>query len=274
MKVLSPLQSRAGQIVIDAVICAVALFVAYLLRFEGRIHSFYVDQLIMVVPVIVLARTLTHWLQGIYLVVWRYVGLREALLFVRSVAVISTVLLALRLFLPVHAPEWRMPISVIILEGFFTFLGMIGARVLRRLLHERQSGKPAQSVRDALIPTLLVGAGDNGLAIAKEAQRHPTLGIQAVGYVDDDTTKQGMVIHGLRVLGAIDELARIVDDTGARQVIITSNAIAGRRILDISDVAQGQAARPPHRPRAVRDHRPQHPSRGPARGPHRGPPEP
>ena len=240
MKVLSPLQTRTGQFVIDAVICMAALALAYVLRFEGRVPDFAYEQLLTVGPVIVVARATTHWLFGIYRVVWRYVGLREALLFVRSVATVSVVLLAIRLFGPVDAIAWKVPISIIVLEGFFTFLGMSGARVLRRILHEQRSGKPAQVSRDALVPTILVGAGENGLAIAKEAQRHPKLGIRVVGYVDDDAAKRGMAIHGVRVLGTIDQLARVIEDAAARQIIITSNVIAGRRILDVSDVARAK----------------------------------
>jgi FlaA1/EpsC-like NDP-sugar epimerase len=237
MKVLSPLQTRTGQVAIDGVICVIALLIAYELRFEGRVPHVAVEQLIAVAPIVVVVRAAVHWGLGIYRVVWRYVGLREAFLFARSVAALSVVLLALRLFLPVQSALWRVPLSIIILEGFFTFVGMLGARVLRRILHERY-GKAIAPIRDAMVPTLLVGAGENGLAIAKEAQRHPTLGIKAVGYVDDDPSKHGMEIHGLRVYGSIEELARVAEASAAKQIIITSNAIAGKRILEIADVAR------------------------------------
>ena len=52
MKVLSPLQSRTGQIVIDASICVVALMIAYLLRFEGRVPELMRQQLVSVAPVV------------------------------------------------------------------------------------------------------------------------------------------------------------------------------------------------------------------------------
>src|SRR5687768_8745273 len=112
------------------------------------------------------------------------------------------------------------------------FFGMAGTRVLRGLVHYRKGAAPAR--RDSLLPTILVGAGENALLIAKEAQRHPSLGIKVVGYVDDDPTKLGMEIHGPRVLGAIEDLRRVAAQTGARQVIITSNAIAASRILEIN----------------------------------------
>ena len=236
MKVLSPLQTRTGQIAIDAFICVIALGLAYLLRLEGRVPPAAQDQLMAVAPLIVVVRAAVHWASGIYRVVWRYVGIREALLFARSVALVSIVLLALRLFLPDHRGLWQVPISIIFLEGMLTFLGMAGTRVLRRIVHERKS-KPTTR-RDSMVPTVLVGAGENALLIAKEAQRHPSLGIKVVGYVDDDPGKHGMEIHGPRVLGPIEDLRRVAGQTGARQVIITSNAIAAARILEINDTAR------------------------------------
>jgi FlaA1/EpsC-like NDP-sugar epimerase len=236
MRVLSPLQTRSGQIAIDGFICVVALITAYMLRFEGRVPDVVWQQAVAVAPLIVVIRAATHWSTGIYRVVWRYVGVREALLFARSVAIISAVLLALRLLLPVHVWLWRVPISVIILEGMLTFLGMSASRLLRRIVHERK-GQP--SVRpDGVLPTLLIGAGENALMIAKEAQRHPSLGIKVVGYLDDDPGKLGMDIHGPRVLGAIEDLRRVAAQTGATQIIITSNAIAAARILEINAVAR------------------------------------
>ncbi len=236
MRVLSPLQTRSGQVAIDAFICVVSLITAYLLRLEGNVPSVVWQQVVGVAPVIVVVRAVVHWGSGIYRVVWRYVGVREALLFARSVAVVSAALLALRLFLPGHAWLWRVPISVIILEGLLTFLGMSGSRFLRRIIHERK-GKPLVA-QDGLTPTLLIGAGENALMIAKEAQRHPALGIKVVGYLDDDPGKRGMDIHGARVLGAIEDLRRVTGQTGARQLIITSNAIAAARILEINGVAR------------------------------------
>src|SRR2546428_13882144 len=111
MTVLSPLQTRTGQVAIDGFICVAALVTAYRLRFEGRIPVLAQRQLVSVAPIIVVVRVAVHWLNGIYRVLWRYVGIREALLFVRSVAVVSAVLLALRLTLPWHVWRWQVPIS-------------------------------------------------------------------------------------------------------------------------------------------------------------------
>lgn len=230
----SVLHLRIAQLAIDALIVVVAIASAYVLRFERDLPSTFWRQMLVLGPVIAIARLAVNHLMGVYRVVWRYVGVREAFLFARAVAVVSVTLLALRLLLPSATQFLRVPISVIVLEGTLTFLGMAAVRLLRRVMHE--GGRP--KVRDGAVPTLLAGAGQGGLAIVKEALRHPALGIEPVGFLDDDRTKTGMAIHGLKVIGTLADVAHAVRATGARQVLITTNAIPPDTILKLMDRAR------------------------------------
>jgi FlaA1/EpsC-like NDP-sugar epimerase len=56
------------------------------------------------------------------------------------------------------------------------------------------------------------------------------------GFVDDDPSKQGSVIHGFPVLGTTEDLPRLVRDMGIAQVVITIARISRRDILRIIDV--------------------------------------
>src|SRR5207248_9165377 len=64
----------------------------------------------------------------------------------------------------------------------------------------------------------------------------PRLGIEPVGFLDDDPGKRGMVIHGTRVLGPVADLAKIALVHRAKQVLITMGNPSGenlRRIVEI-----------------------------------------
>ncbi len=204
---------------------------AYLTRFEGALPPSFFHQLLVLVPLLAVARVGANYIFGVYRIMWRYVGLPEALRFVQSIGSVSVILVLIRLLLIEHSQYFVIPIGVIVIEGTLTFIAMTGARFLPRILAERYSNEKA----DRAEATLLVGAGRGGLAIAKEALRHPDLGIRPVGFVDDDQSKRGMEIQGLRVMGTLADVERVVRTTAATRLIITTESIPSKAILDLMD---------------------------------------
>ncbi len=63
--------------------------------------------------------------------------------------------------------------------------------------------------QDTKLNIIIVGAGKAGELILKDIQAHADYPFKAVGFVDDDATKQGNEIEGVKVLGAIDDLAKL-----------------------------------------------------------------
>ncbi len=221
-------QARAAAMMLDFVICAFALLIAYVVRFEGRIPAFFYGQLLIVAPVLVAMRAAAAYAFGIYRMVWRYVGLHEAVKMAQAIGIVSAVLLVGRLVVSPYVAHVSIPLSIIVMEGMFTFLAMAGARFLPRLLRER--------VRvEAGAATLLIGAGQGGLQIVKEAARHPELGIRPIGFLDDDPTKTGMQIANLRVLGQLRDLTHILKNAAVERVILTSAAFGPRAITRVMD---------------------------------------
>ena len=227
--------TRVAQILVDVGVCVASVVIAYLIRFEGAIPQQSYKQMVLLAPYLAIAHLVVNAFFGLYRIVWRYVGLREAIRFGKAVAVVSAVLLAFRLFWPTNNAYFKVPIGIILVEGILTFLGLTGARFLRRIVHERSQRVVYASPNKGETPTLFVGAGEAGLAMAREAAARPDLGLRVVGFIDDDPAKRGMEIHGRRVLGTLSSLPTVLRATGARQVIITSAAIPPAAILKIMD---------------------------------------
>jgi exopolysaccharide biosynthesis polyprenyl glycosylphosphotransferase len=70
-------------------------------------------------------------------------------------------------------------------------------------------------------PTLIVGAGQIGAHVERRLMSQPQLGLHPVGYLDADPPPADMVPdREAPILGAPTDLARVVDATGARHVVL------------------------------------------------------
>lgn len=231
---------RQLQLVVDVSVLVAAFVLAYLLRFDFTIPRESFFPMLFQLPWVVLLQASLIFLTGIHAFFWRYVGLREVASFARAASASALVLLAFRLGLPVAYQAFRAPLSVIVLDTVLAFGGLLGVRVLRRLVYERleREGRARGTAGERRKPVLLVGAGRAGVLAVREIQGRGDMDIEPVGFVDDDPLKQGTLIHGIRVLGTIDDVPNLVRRIEVDHVILTiaepdPNRL--RRILEICE---------------------------------------
>ena len=80
---------------------------------------------------------------------------------------------------------------------------------------------------------LIAGAGNLGVELAQRANIYRELGLNVIGYVDDDPKKFGKIFEGSPVLGTIDHIQQIIQEKGIQQLFITLPMTAHHRMLDI-----------------------------------------
>ena len=80
---------------------------------------------------------------------------------------------------------------------------------------------------------LIAGAGNLGREIALKAHTYTELGLNVLGFVDDNPQKLGKVIEGTTVLGTLDDIQRIIREKGVQQLFIALPMTAHNRTLEI-----------------------------------------
>ncbi len=80
---------------------------------------------------------------------------------------------------------------------------------------------------------LIAGAGNLGQVLSKKAHTYTELGLNVVGFVDDDPKKQGKIIEGTPVLGTLDDIQQIIQKSGVQQLFIALPMTAHARVLEI-----------------------------------------
>jgi FlaA1/EpsC-like NDP-sugar epimerase len=218
-------RNRMGQILADAALVALAYFLAFQLRFLDDPHGWphrYEVLFAQSVGFVVAGKLIVFAAAGLYQKWWRYVSGRDFLLILRAVAISSALLVIA--FAIVKPFDHRLPRSVEVIDFLFTLILIAGARLLVRLIVER----PSKGARVPKHEVLIVGAGSGGQMVVRELRLNPALGATAIGFVDDDPRKRGMrMIGGVKVLGATDEIAPILDETAPDEVIIAIPSAPG-----------------------------------------------
>ena len=78
--------------------------------------------------------------------------------------------------------------------------------------------------------TVIYGAGAAGVMLLRESRCNPKLGFTAIGFIDDDPVKRGLLIQGLPVLGSGADLARVIAKHAVEHILIaTPSATAAER---------------------------------------------
>jgi FlaA1/EpsC-like NDP-sugar epimerase len=217
-------RNRVLQVLADGALVALAYYLAFQLRFldEGGWPQRYQELFAETVGFVVAGKLVVFAAFGLYQKWWRYVSGRDFILIARAVAVASALLVVIFTVAKPFSPS--LPRSVEVSDFVLTLILIAGARLAVRLIVERPSRADRVPKREVLV----IGAGSGGQMVVRELQLNPNLGSTAIGFVDDDPRKRGMrMTGGLKVLGSVDEIATILDETAPDEVVIAIPSAPG-----------------------------------------------
>jgi FlaA1/EpsC-like NDP-sugar epimerase len=248
------IRTRSLQVAVDALVVALALGLAYAMRFEGSIPRAHVRQLVLVLPYVVILRVGLFALCGVYRLVWRYIGLRDLpRIFLAVGAGTAAMVLArytvapllLGLGLTINPMFSTVPFGVLAGEVLLTCFGMITVRALWRVITERWKRRGELAARPAAPKkrALLLGAGSAGVMVAREVATRADVGFEVLGFLDDDQRKHGSIIHGFKVLGPTAEVGRLAAELGADVAVITMASVPASAVRRIVETAEAAALR-------------------------------
>ncbi len=219
----SRLLTRRVQYVLDILVLCGAFWLAYLLRFDFQIPGRWQEQMYHQFPYVVCLQFAALAFSGAYDMIWRYVGMAEIKVFFKGALYSTVPLLVIRFGLADLLSGNYLPLSVIAIDIFLAFGGVMALRLLRRALYERNEQWARRRTRRhrKAIRTLLVGAGRAGVLAISEIRGRGDLNMEILGFVDDDPTKQRHSLRGIEIVGTTSELPSLVRKLAVDQVIIT-----------------------------------------------------
>ncbi len=247
---LSLTRHSLPRLALDGALVALAYWLAFELRFDNGPQGRYEKLFERTFWWVLGGSLVVLLLSRVYQRRWRYSGQRDYEAVARAVIVIVLLtVVGVAVVRPVQIPHLlahravgagqaagggssttalELPDGVIALFFLLSLLLLIGVRVIARSLYERRplGGFRAGGRRERNV--LIVGAGDGGRLVLREILRNRELGLQPVGFLDDDARKHGLRIDGVKVRGNTEgDLPHILDESDPDEVIIAIPSAPG-----------------------------------------------
>lgn len=175
------------------------------------------------------------YFMGLYQSYWKYAGLDDLLRLLRAIAYRTAGLIIMFYALGFVG----LSRAVVIIDTVLLLMFAGALRLAPRFHFEFFLARRRNTGRR----TLIVGAGDTGESLLRELKKTPHLEYNPVGFIDDDLEKIGIKIHGVPVLGDARSLERLIEEYGAREVIIALPGASRTAIREIFDACRRSGAR-------------------------------
>jgi FlaA1/EpsC-like NDP-sugar epimerase len=224
---------------VDLVGIIVAAYLALALRFDRLAGPFSLPAFPMVVGLLLAVRTIVDIQLGLYSRRWRFASVPDLERIAGAVALGSLVAAAI-----FYGASWLagtswpdgFPRSFWLAEALLSVAFLGGVRFGIRAAFEpaRRSALTGASDQRA---TLLYGAGQTGVTLARSARRDQNSGVVPVGFLDDDPGLAGGTVAGIRVYGGLAEMSQAVADTGAHILLITMPGAPGPAVRRVVEAA-------------------------------------
>ncbi|MFN4283703.1 MAG: polysaccharide biosynthesis protein [Alphaproteobacteria bacterium] len=239
---LTMLQRAALILVHDGIMAAAAYWLALQLRLGGGAYDYSPDLITLGTPLFVACALAVLVMLRLYRAVWRYVSIGELAQIARA-AVLAVLLFVLALFFITRLEA--MPRSALIITAVLLIAFMGGSRLAYRMIKDRGlkgllSARPAGA--SGQIPVMLVGAGDGAELFIRAMRANARAPYRVAGLIDDKGTRVGRQIHGLTVLGGLDDLAAVIERIGKsgdkpQRLIVSEDNLQGRRLRALVEQA-------------------------------------
>ena len=219
--------------IVDSLLVVGSVFLGFRLVTEGlirNIHGLTITAILSLVAYYVFS-----YFFNLYWRDWEYASVYEVITVVKCVSatVIVSTISGIAFF------DTKVTWQFLIVCWLLLVISIGGVRLSMRVFREFFADS---SIMENAKPTLIVGAGAAGTLLVRQMLMHPAMRMDPIAFVDDDPEKLRKDIYGVRILGAIKDIERIVDTMGITKVVIAMPSLPIKKLNEVYDVARKTGA--------------------------------
>ncbi len=222
----------------DLSLIIMAYYFSYYLRFDGKITLNEFEKFKTTLVGIAPLKLTILFLFGSYKGMWRYAGIHDLIELINA-NIVSTGLIMIAIFSLHRFVGFSRGVFIIDLVLCLLLLG--GYRLVIRVFHNYQGALThrlsSKSTRqNGYKNILIVGVSNLGGNLAREIIQNSEIKYRIKGFVDDDPDLFNREIHGIPVVGSIQDIVEVVKRLAVHEIIIavaSASATEMRRIVDL-----------------------------------------
>ena len=207
---------RWSILIIDLLICAFSLTLAFFLRFNFKqIPTEDLKNLPYDYMLLFGVRFISFFISKTYKGVVRYTGADDAMR-IFKVVIIGSGLLVVANFVTLSVLGYFIiPTAIIIIDALVTLFIMISSRLAVKAIYFENKNPEKQRIQ-----VIIYGAGESGIITKRTLDRDAAVRYKVVGFVDDDEKKKGRSLEGVFIYPT-SKLADLIKDNEVGSVIIS-----------------------------------------------------
>ncbi|MEO7433794.1 MAG: nucleoside-diphosphate sugar epimerase/dehydratase [Dokdonella sp.] len=182
------------------------------------------------VALVLAAQGLIFWWTGLYRGLWRFASMPDIWNIFRA-CLFGALAIAITLFL--YNRLVTVPRTVLAIYPLVLSILLGGPRLLYRYWKDSRLDFTARAPSTRV---LVLGAGKAGDALVRDLRRENRYA--PVGFLDDNAQLRGSRLHGIPVLGTLDQLPQLARETAAEMLVIAmpaANKAQMRRAVDLCE---------------------------------------
>lgn len=210
-------------VVLDVILIILANYFAFVLRYDGSIPEGEIQIFEQTVFALVAIRGVAFALFGLNEGLWRYTSIWDLQNIIGGVLTSTVVFYGwVHWVMDIYSyPRSIFAIDAILLVGL-----LAGVRLSSRVLRDRPIFQKKRKV-------FIVGAGDAGERVVREMKTRPVFNCQPIGFVDENVGLLNQRIHGVRVLGTVQDLPKLVEGLKPEVVVVAVPNAAPEFLRDL-----------------------------------------
>lgn len=220
-------------------ICAVFIsaFLALIARFDfslKEVPGHFLENMWKSMPAVVITTLLIFGIFRLYSSLWSYAGAMEMMYLVSACIVVTIVNMMLLLL---SHPETGYPVP----RSYYAFFGMF---LFGLIFFCRYSYRALRAVRNMLRDAeytrnvLIIGAGESGNTLIKEIKNSRYLKKRVIGVIDDNRSKVGGYIHGVKIVGNRDDIIDKCQELHVHEIIVAMPSASPKQMKQILDICK------------------------------------